>query len=130
MEGIAERIRELRENLGINQDDFAKKIDLDRSHISKFEKGAITPKDRHIALICGAFNVNEVWLRNGIGEMYNPPPDEPPLTDNEEKLLKLFKQLLPDLQKYVIEQVNKLLKMTQESWVPPSENGEKKTAGE
>jgi len=129
MEGIAERIRKLREKLGINQDDFAKKIDLDRSHISKFEKGAITPKDRHIALICGAFNVNEVWLRTGVGEMLVDTPDGLS-TDDERRLVTMFRRLLPELKIIVLDKVRELLKIAEESWVPPGENGEKKASGD
>jgi transcriptional regulator with XRE-family HTH domain len=119
MEEVTQRIQELRKTLGISQEDFAKKVDLDRTLISKIEKNTIIPKTRHISLICRAFRVNETWLCSGIGEMFVDTP-EGHLTNDEEKLIVLFRQLLPDLQKFVLEKVDELLKKMQEPWVPPS----------
>ena len=35
-----------------------------------------SPSDAVISLICREFNVNEVWLRDGTGEMFQIPDDE------------------------------------------------------
>lgn len=70
------RIKELRKYLGYTQDDFAKALMLSRNFITQLESGARSPSERTIIDICSKFNVNEKWLRDGIGEMIAPPEDE------------------------------------------------------
>ena len=70
------RIRILREHLNMNQEDFGAKIGVRRSTITNYETGARIPLDTVVSSICREFNVNEVWLRTGEGEMFPPPPEE------------------------------------------------------
>lgn len=69
MAEINERIKVLRERLGLTQTVLAKKINRAPNTINQYEKGKNIP-DRTILDICNAFNVNEVWLRTGSGEMF------------------------------------------------------------
>ena len=62
-----ERIYKIRKHFGMNQRDFAKRIDIGQSTLAMFETGDRTPKDIHINRIVSEFNVNEVWLRTGEG---------------------------------------------------------------
>lgn len=66
------RIKEVRSAIGKNQTDFAKDLSVSRSAICKIESGENTPSEQTIKLICNIFNVNEDWLRYGIGEMFKP----------------------------------------------------------
>jgi transcriptional regulator with XRE-family HTH domain len=65
-----DRIRLLRKALGLNQRDFSLRAKIGHSTLAMFETGQRVPKDIHIAQICQTFNVNEEWLRNGIGSMF------------------------------------------------------------
>ena len=65
-----ERIKELRKDLGMTQEEFSNKLCLSRNFIAQVETGAKIPSDRTIKLMCKEFSVNEEWLRNGIGEPY------------------------------------------------------------
>lgn len=78
-----ERLKYLREQLNINQSNFAKALKLNRSSISLIEKGERTLNDRLINLICLTFNVNEDWLRNG---------NEPIFIDKDEDDIKKLKE--------------------------------------
>lgn len=69
MAEINERIKVLRERLGLTQTALAKKINRAPNTINQYEKGKNIP-NRTILDICNAFNVNEVWLRTGSGEMF------------------------------------------------------------
>ncbi|MCC0653676.1 helix-turn-helix domain-containing protein [Clostridioides sp. ES-S-0001-03] len=69
-EKINERIKLLRKELNLNQRDFSKKIKVGHATLAMFETGQRTPKDIHISQICQAFNVNEKWLRQGIGDIF------------------------------------------------------------
>lgn len=64
---MKERIQKVRKRFGLNQRDFAKRIDVGQSTLAMFETGDRTPKDIHINRICSEFGVNEVWLRTGEG---------------------------------------------------------------
>lgn len=67
---IGERISLLRKSLGLNQDEFGKRINVTRSAVSNYEKGLRNIMDRVISDICREFHVNEDWLRNGEGLMF------------------------------------------------------------
>lgn len=67
-----ERIKSIRNELKMSQNDFAKKLSVSRSAICKIESGENFPSEQTIRLICSEFNINEKWLREGIGEKHNP----------------------------------------------------------
>lgn len=67
---ISERIAELIDMLGIKKVDFAEKLNVTQAYISKITNKGATPSDRLIEDICEKFNVNESWLRDGTGEMF------------------------------------------------------------
>lgn len=66
-----ERLRKLRRTLDLTQQEFAGRIGSKRNTIAKYETEANTPSAAVISLICREFNVNEVWLRTGEGDMFN-----------------------------------------------------------
>lgn len=68
-----ERIRELRLMLNCSQEDFSKRINIARSHLSSIERGIRNVTDRVVYDICREFNVSEDWLRNGQGDMFVKP---------------------------------------------------------
>lgn len=72
---INKRIKIIREKLNLNQDDFAKKIDLSRNAITQFETNRRNPSDRTLKDIANAFNVDYFWLRDGTGEIFSQFPD-------------------------------------------------------
>ena len=66
-----ERIRMLRTTLGLSAEKFGNRIGVTRSAISKMELGVSNVSEQSILSICREFNVQEEWLRNGTGEMFN-----------------------------------------------------------
>lgn len=71
METIAQRIMKLVDALGGNKSDFARRIKVTPAYISKLGKQPDSiPSDRTISDICREFNVSELWLRTGEGEMF------------------------------------------------------------
>lgn len=65
-----ERIRNLRRELDLTQQEFADRIGIKRNTIAMYETGRNAPIDAVISLICKTFNVNENWLRTGEGDMF------------------------------------------------------------
>ena len=70
---IHERIREIRQALGLSQAKFAK--DISSGYVVGLELGNRKVNDRMIKLICTQYNVNEAWLRDGTGEMFRSASD-------------------------------------------------------
>lgn len=64
-----ERIKKLRKELNLTQEEFSSKIGLSRNFIAQIETGSKNPSDRTISDICREFNINEDWLRYGTEPM-------------------------------------------------------------
>lgn len=73
---MIKRIIQIREQNGLNQEMFAKRIGLSRNFINQVENGKKNISDRTILDICREFNIREEWMRTGKGEMYNLPEDK------------------------------------------------------
>lgn len=67
MEEIKDRIKKLRKQLDMTQDDFSKKLGLARNSIASYETGRREPTNAIIVSICREFCINEIWLRTGEG---------------------------------------------------------------
>jgi len=83
---LKNRIKELRKELNLNQTDFGDKIGVKQGSVAGYESGARTPIDAVITSICREFGVNELWLRQGVGEMFQAK-------SREEEMEALFTQL-------------------------------------
>ena len=81
------RIRALRKQLNLTQQEFADRLGIKRGGVANYEVGRNEPVDSVISLICREFNVNEEWLRNGTGEMFLP-------ADRNSDIARLTKLLL------------------------------------
>ena len=87
-ETVQNRLTTLREKLGINKSELARKLNLTPQAISSIELGKATLTDRNIDHICLVFGIREGWLRYGTGEMY---------ADKESKLKLELMQIFDDL---------------------------------
>lgn len=87
MNGLNERLKKLRKALDLTQQEFSNRIGIKRNTLAKYEIEANAPSAAVVTLICREFNVNEEWLRTGIGDMFLP-------VDRNNDIAKLTKQLL------------------------------------
>ena len=119
-----ERIKALRKKMKLTQQEFADKLNIKRGAVANYEIGRNEPIDAVISLICKTFHVNEEWLRNGIGEMFEDVPEEDEkaafvssLLDAEndpfykiiEVIMRTFDQLSPKSQEAIRDFSGKLL---------------------
>ena len=65
-----ERLKKLRKELDMTQQEFADKLGTARNNIAGYETGKRNPSNAVISLLCREFNINEKWLRTGEGEMF------------------------------------------------------------
>ena len=69
---IGERMKKLRKELHLTQQEFADRIGSVQNSITGYENGRRNPSAPVISLICREFSANEKWLRTGEGEMFAP----------------------------------------------------------
>lgn len=72
METMSDRIALVVQKSGLKKVEFARKINVSQSHISRLVSGETAPSDRTIADICRVCRVREEWLRTGKGNMEIP----------------------------------------------------------
>lgn len=73
---MKDRIKKIRRELDLTQQEFADRLGVKRGAIANYEVGRNEPVDSIIALICREFHVNEEWLRNGTGDMFSSEPED------------------------------------------------------
>lgn len=87
MNTLAHRVIEVIDALKISKSEAARRLNVTPAYISKLDKKPDTvPSDRTISDICRLFNVSELWLREGQGEMFLPIDENQQL---EEVLVKM-----------------------------------------
>ncbi len=114
---VTKRLKQLRKALKMNQTNFAKQLGLTQTAYSMIENGVNPLSDRHIKVICSAYNVNEDWLRTGDGEMFFFSPYEKEFTE-------IFGRLTPETQQYLLLMAKELLN-TQEKLLHSDNKPEK-----
>ncbi|MDR2024738.1 MAG: helix-turn-helix domain-containing protein [Hungatella sp.] len=73
MNSLGERIKEIRNDNGLTQQNFANQISVSRPFISRIEANKEVPSESLLKLICATFNVNILWLKNGLGNKQQQP---------------------------------------------------------
>ena len=72
-----QRIRQIREALGMSQESFAESIGLQRNSLSLIENEKRNPSERTINDICARHGISKEWLVSGTGEMFSGTPESP-----------------------------------------------------
>lgn len=115
-EYIGAKIRYYRNELGLTQDDLAKKLNTTKATISNYETGYRTPKQDNL------FDLAKV-LQVSIDDLF---PETNTKKKNESKIETIYAQLNPDLQKLLLKEAESHLQQQMEkehsSKVIPMEN--------
>ena len=80
-----ERIKQIRRELGLTQQEFADRIGLKQNSIALIESGKRNISDQAVLSICREYGINEEWLRTGKGEKMVPDA-----SDELEALVKRY----------------------------------------
>lgn len=103
---INQRMKQVRQALGLSQAKFAAEISISNGYIAGIELEHRKVNERILRLVCVTYNVNETWLKTGEGDMFNSSPDP-----RAEQALAIFKRLNPEFQAYALDQIEKLLEL-------------------
>lgn len=89
-----ERIKELRETLGLSLRAFGDAVGYTNPTISLIERGKKQPEKRLLKLICSEFDVNQQWLLTGKGGMF---VTREPAQSREEVVTDFIQTILEEL---------------------------------
>lgn len=103
---INQRVKEVRLALNLSQAKFAKALSMSNGYIAGIELEHNKVNDRIVKLLYFIYNVSEVWLKTGEGDMFLKAPDH-----DLELASATFKKLKPIYQEYIIKQINELLEI-------------------
>jgi SOS-response transcriptional repressor LexA len=67
---VGERIKQLRELLGLTQTEFASRIGITYKMLGLYERGKYEPPEKVLKLISSTFGISYEWLKEGKGEMW------------------------------------------------------------
>lgn len=69
------RLYAIRKDKKLSQEEFGNRIGISRSAICNYESGIRPVSNQVILAVCREFNVDELWMRNGVGNPYKPKKD-------------------------------------------------------
>lgn len=71
-----ERIKDVRNSLGLTLEKFGEKLGVTKTAISRIEKGERSLTEQMTKSICREFGVDYIWLTTGEGEMFVDTDDD------------------------------------------------------
>lgn len=124
------RIKELRKELGVTQEDFANRIGINGSAISLYESGRRGVSESIVKAICREYGVSYLWLTTGEGPMFEELGEEAALYEMVDRVLagqnprvrSIFKSLA-DFTPEDWAHVERLLDKLLAGWKPWEEDG-------
>lgn len=72
----SERIKDVRNSLGLTLEKFGEKLGVTKTAISRIEKGERSLTEQMTKSICREFSVDYMWLTTGEGEMFVESDDD------------------------------------------------------
>ncbi|MDR1931157.1 MAG: helix-turn-helix domain-containing protein [Treponema sp.] len=108
-ETINQRIKKLRKELKLTQNEFSAVITISSGQLACIETEKRIVNNRTIKLVCDSFNVSNVWLRTGEGPVFEENKDT-----KYTKLIVLFDTLKAQYQEYILSSITNLLKIQEE----------------
>ena len=81
-DNIGERIKQIISAYNLTQLEFAQKLNISQSMVSKLCSGDAVPSVRTMSDICKTFGIDIIWLETGCGQMHS--------TNAEDTLLAVF----------------------------------------
>ena len=116
------RIKTIRKQLGLTQEELGKLLGVKNAAISKFETDRAIPTEAAIKLICSTYNVNYQWLTAGKEPIFLVPSEDELIIkyapQAEEHLKSVFREMthltdsgwkaLRDYIQYMLDAVDKI----------------------
>lgn len=89
METIGERVRVMRKQLNLTQEQLAQQLGIGKAALSMIETGKAGLSTRNKNILVQDLNVNPEWIETGKGRMFNAEPNYTPYLHRTDKSLPL-----------------------------------------
>lgn len=89
METIGERVRVMRKQLNLTQEQLAQQLGIGKAALSMIETGKAGLSTRNKNILVQDLNVNPEWIETGKGRMFNAEPNCTPYLHRTDKSLPL-----------------------------------------
>jgi len=100
--GLGERLKAVREKLGMTQKEFAKFLNVGIATVQRYEREERIPSGEFLKLLLDKCNVNINWLLTGEGSMFVKSPQERETPTNQagidRELAQMLSMLSPEQQ--------------------------------
>lgn len=132
METIGDRIKQLRKKENLNQVDFCNRINLGQSRLSEIESNKNKPSYDTLLAIKKEFNISIDWLMTGEEAIIsdNVYISKQELSEMEDELLRVFKELDSRDKKEVIAYINMKRELNLKNRKHPSSTWNNKEGGD
>lgn len=122
----SERLRQLRKDLGMSQEEFGRRIGVSNTAISKLEKNERNLTEQTAKSICREFRVNYFWLTEGKGDMFTGTPEsvvdeiaeDYNLDDIDKKIIEKYLELSADQRQVLKEYLKSILHNKKRAYLP------------
>lgn len=112
---LAERIRYIREDLGLSRSAFGNTLGISGDVVNNLERDRVNISEAILRLICKTHRVNYFWLTEEIGDPYVGVPeiiideaiDEYKLDEQDKKIIEEYVKLDPEIRKAFKEYIKK-----------------------
>ena len=107
MANFAERLKELRTEANLKQEQLAEKIGVSRMTVHRWEKNENPPSDENLLLLAQIFNTSTLYLTGVIDDRNMVFIDDWEETEellrkaDEELLLGVYRLLIPEMKRFV-----------------------------
>ena len=105
-ETVNQRIKQLRKELKLTQNEFSKIINISSGQLACIETEKRIVNNRTMKLVCDSFDVSIEWLRTGKGSVFSENKD-----GRYTKLVALYDALKPKYQEFILASINGFLMM-------------------
>lgn len=89
-----ERVKKIRQELNLSQDEFGKIFAIQRQMVSSIEKDKLKLNNEKLAFLCENYNINLNWLLCGKGDMFITAQ---PSTQDEKDIAEVVKKTMIEL---------------------------------
>lgn len=98
---VKDRIKQLRQTIGLSMEDFGAKIGVGKSAISRIEAGVNGTTEQTLRSMCREFGASYLWLTTGEGPMFESGSDDAALhvmvdrvmASENDRVKQIFKNL-------------------------------------
>ena len=114
MATFGDRLKELRDEKGLSQEQLAKEIGVRKNTIYRWETGDYRPSEQSSLLLAHCFNVPYAYLMGYVDDRTEPvltdeeavKIEEEEAKQDEEQMIMLYRMLSPEMQKMIRTTVN------------------------